>query len=295
MSNELRLSPIIAGCMKWGAWGAGFSTQQYLQLIENCLENNISTFDHADIYGDYTVEEEFGKALKLQPALRTQIQIITKCGIRMLTPNRPDHKIKSYNTSKTHIIQSAERSLKNFHTDYLDVLFIHRPDPLMHPDEIAEAFIQLKKQGKVLHFGVSNFTTSQLDMMIQCFQIEFNQIEISVLKLDPFHNGQLDQCIQHKIRPMAWSPMGGGQLLTNKSDIMYNQITAAVQLLAEKYDATPDQILLAFLYRHPSGIIPVMGTTKIERLISAYKAADLKIKREEWFMLWQASSGHDVP
>jgi predicted oxidoreductase len=295
MSYNLKLSPVIAGCMKWGAWGAGFSTQQYLQLIENCLENNISTFDHADIYGDYTVEEEFGKALKLQPALRMQMQIITKCGIRMLTPNRPDHNIKSYDTSKNHIIQSTEKSLKNFHTDYLDALLIHRPDPLMHPDEIAEAFTQLKKQGKVLHFGVSNFTTSQLDMMIPGFQIEFNQIEISVIKLDPFHNGQLDQCIQHKIRPMAWSPIGGGQLLTNKSDIKYNQITATVQLLAEKYDATPDQILLAFLYKHPSGIIPVMGTTKIERLISAYKAADIKIEREEWFILWQASSGHEVP
>jgi predicted oxidoreductase len=295
MSEELKLSPVIAGCMKWGAWGAGFSTQQYLQLIENCLENNISSFDHADIYGNYTVEEEFGKALKLQPDLRKRMQIITKCGIRMLTPNRPEHKIKSYDTSKNHIIQSTERSLKKFHTDYLDALLIHRPDPLMHPDEIAEAFTQLKKQGKVLHFGVSNFTASQLDIMIPGFQIEFNQIEISVINPEPFHNGQLDQCIRHKIRPMAWSPIGGGQLLSNKADAKYHQILTVVQFLSEKYDATPDQILLAFLFRHPSGIIPVMGTTKIERLIVAYKAAALKIEREEWFLLWQASTGHDVP
>ena len=198
--------------MKWGTWGAGFSTKQYLQLIEDCVENNITSFDHADIYGDYTVEEEFGKALKLLPSLRKRLQIITKCGIQKLTPNRPDHKIKSYNTGKHHIIQSAERSLKNFHTDYLEALLIHRPDPLMHPDEIAEAFTLLKKQGKVLHFGVSNFTPSQVDLMNTGFPVEFNQIEVSILKLESFHNGQIDQCIQHQIRPMAWSPISGGQI-----------------------------------------------------------------------------------
>ena len=295
MNNKLKLSPVIAGCMKWGTWGAGYSTKQYLQLIEDCIENNITSFDHADIYGDYSVEEEFGNALNLKPAIRNQLQIITKCSIRKLTPNRPDHKIKSYDTSKLHIIQSAEISLKNFHTDYLDALLIHRPDPLMHPDEIAEAFSQLKKQGKVLHFGVSNFTPSQVDMMISGFPVEFNQIEISVLMMESFHNGQLDQCIQHQIQPMAWSPIGGGRLQNEADDERNKRILAVVQVLAEKYKATTDQILLAFLFRHPSGIIPVMGTTKIERLVSAYKAASLMIEREEWFMIWRASTGHDVP
>jgi predicted oxidoreductase len=295
MNNKLKLSPVIAGCMKWGTWGVGYSTKQYLQLIEDCIENNITSFDHADIYGDYSVEEEFGNALNLKPAIRNQLQIITKCSIRKLTPNRPDHKIKSYDTSKLHIIQSAEISLKNFHTDYLDALLIHRPDPLMHPDEIAEAFSQLKKQGKVLHFGVSNFTPSQVDMMISGFPVEFNQIEISVLMMESFHNGQLDHCLQNKIRPMAWSPFGGGKLQNEADDERNKRILAVVQVLAEKYKATTDQILLAFLFRHPSGIIPVMGTTKIERLVSAYKAASLMIEREEWFMIWRASTGHDVP
>jgi predicted oxidoreductase len=154
----LELSPIIAGCMKWGQWGVKYSTAQYLQLIEDCIVNKITSFDHADIYGDYTVEEEFGNALKPKPHLRQQIQLITKCGIRRFTPNRPEHKINSYDTSRLHIITSAERSLKNLKTDYLDLLFIHRPDPLMNPHEIAEAFSHLKKEGKVLHFGVSNFT-----------------------------------------------------------------------------------------------------------------------------------------
>src|SRR5258706_15688787 len=141
---SIKLSPVIAGTMKWGAWGARFSKEKYLQMIEECIALGVTTFDHADIYGDYTTEEEFGSALKENPSLRKQIQIITKCGIRRFTVNRPEHKISYYDTSKHHIITSVERSLKNFHTDYIDVLLIHRPDPLMHPAEIAEAFEILK-------------------------------------------------------------------------------------------------------------------------------------------------------
>ena len=139
MYNKINLSSVIAGCMKWGQWGSKYSTSKYLQLIEDCLTNNITTFDHADIYGDYTTEEEFGNALEHQPSLRQKLQLITKCGIKMVAPNRPGNKIKSYNTGKEYILQCAERSLSNLHTDYLDVFLIHRPDPLMNPDEIAEA------------------------------------------------------------------------------------------------------------------------------------------------------------
>ncbi len=283
--------------MSWGQWGKKFTTQQYLQQIEDCLENKITTFDHADIYGDYTVEEEFGKALKEKFSLRSQMQLITKCGIRRLTPKRPENKIHSYDTSKEYIINAAEKSLKNFNTDFIDVLLIHRPDPLMHPHEIAEAFVQLKQQGKVLHFGVSNFTPPQMDMMMTAFEIELNQLEISVIKLDPFHDGSLDKCIQHKIRPMAWGPLGSGKLHieNDENEIRNRRILAVAKILAEKYMATEEQILLAFLFKHPSGIIPVMGTTKIERLKSAYNAACIILEREEWFLLWRASKGHEVP
>ncbi len=185
----LEFSPVIAGCMKWGQWGVKYSTAQYLQLIEECIMNNITSFDHADIYGDYTVEEEFGNALKQKPHLRQQMQLVTKCGIRRFTPNRPAHKIHSYDTSRKHIIASAERSLQNLNTDFIDLLLIHRPDPLMHPHEIAEAFAELKQAGKALHFGVSNFTPSQMDMMMKVWKVEFNQLEVSVLHLDPFHDG----------------------------------------------------------------------------------------------------------
>jgi predicted oxidoreductase len=291
----LKLSPVIAGCMKWGQWGVKYSTDQYLQLIEDCIANKITTFDHADIYGDYTVEEEFGNALKRKPLLRQQIQLISKCGIRRLTPNRPEHKIHSYDTSKKHIFASAERSLKNLHTDHLDLLLIHRPDALMDPHEIAEAFTQLKQEGKALHFGVSNFTPSQLDLMVRAFKVEFNQIEVSVIKLDPFHDGTLDKCIEHSITPMSWGPLGSGKLHGDTIDERSQRVLSVATILAEKHKCTTDQILLAFICKHPSGIIPVIGSTKIERLKSANDATRINIEREEWYMLWRASTGHEIP
>ena len=295
MNYSSHISPVIAGCMKWGQWGSKFSTAEYLQMIEECLANDITTFDHADIYGDYTTEEEFGAALKKNPSLRSKMQIITKCGIKRLTANRPQHTIQSYDTSKEHIINSLEKSLKDFNTDYIDILLIHRPDPLMHPDEIAEAFTHLKTQGKVLEFGVSNFTPRQVEMIHSRFRVKYNQIEVSVIQMEPFHNGQLDQCIQHNIIPMAWSPLGAGKLLSDIEEVRNKRILAAAQFLADKYDLNIDQILLAFLFTHPAIIIPVLGTTKINRLKKAMEASSLKLEREEWFMLWRASTGHEVP
>ena len=295
MNNELQLSSVIAGCMKWGKWGSCFSTSAYLSAIESCAENNISSFDHADIYGDYTTEKEFGDALKNNSTLRTKIQLITKCGIKMVSANRPIHQIKSYNTSYNYIVQCAEKSLENLHTDYIDVFLLHRPDPLMNPVEIAEAFTKLKQQGKVLHFGVSNFTPSQVSLINNYFPVEVNQIEISISQLEPFHNGQLDQCFKDKIIPMAWAPLGGGSLFSEVTDQKNKKILDVAESLGEKYATGIDNILLAFLTTHPAGIIPVLGTSKIERLTSAITNSGLRLEREEWFMLWAASAGHDVP
>lgn len=291
---KLSLSPVIAGTMKWGIWGSKFSTSEYLQIIEDCLGLGITTFDHADIYGHYTTEEEFGNAIADQPRLRAQMQLITKCGIRMITPNRISHKIKSYDTSKEHILASAETSLKNLNTDYIDYLLIHRPDPLMDPDEIAEAFTTLQQQGKVLNFGVSNFTPSQTELILSRFPIITNQVEISIVQLKPFLNGTLDQCIIKKLIPMAWSPLGGGNIFAEDDD-RNKRIAAVTQLLAEKYSVSADQVLLAWLAKHPSGIIPVLGTSKTERIKSAVEAISIDLEREEWFMLWRASTGHEVP
>lgn len=288
-------SKIIAGTMKWGAWGARFDTASYEQMIKDCIAAGVTTFDHADIYGDYTTEEEFGKVLQQEPSLRRQMQIITKCGIQMVSANRPHHKIKSYNSSYEHIIESVETSLKNLATDYIDCLLIHRPDPLFNADEVAKAFEQLKQQGKVLQFGVSNFRKWQVDLLRSRFPVAVNQIECSLLHLDPFGDGTLDQCQQHNIIPMAWSPMGAGNLFNTTDDDERNKrIIAVANLLAENYATKADVILLSWLMTHPANILPVLGTSKTARIRAAVSATQLKLEREEWFMLWRASTGKEV-
>ena len=289
----IQFSNPIAGCMRWGKWGENFSTTDYRKMIESCIEIGTTTFDHADIYGHYTTETEFGNALKEDSALRSKIQIISKCGIQMLSENRPLHQIKSYNTSKEHIIQSVENSLQNFGTDYLDVLLIHRPDPLMNPTEIAEAVEQLKQQGKIVQFGVSNFLPHHVNMLQAFTEIEINQIEISIFHLDSFTDGTLDHCIENNILPMAWSPLGGGKLIDENNPRSQN-IQATASLLATKYNTGIDEILIAFLLKHPAQIIPVLGTTKIERIKKAQAAKSIPLNSEDWFKLYTASTGKDV-
>jgi predicted oxidoreductase len=295
VTNSLNFSTVIAGSMKWGKWGAHFNTRDYQRMIENCIEVGATTFDHADIYGNYSTEAEFGLALKENPSTRSQVQLITKCGICMVAPNRPGHQIKHYNTSKNHIIESAERSLKNLQTDFIDLLLIHRPDALMDPEEIAEAFTLLKNAGKVLHFGVSNFNASQTALLQSCFPVEVNQVEISILHTDPIYNGVLDQCIKENIQPQSWSPLGGGILNGIADDERSRRIMAVAEILGDKYAAGFDQILLAWLMKHPAGITPVLGTTKAERIKAAIRARSIDLSRQEWYMLLRAATGHEVP
>lgn len=291
---ELTLSPVIAGTMKWGQWGSRFTTEAYLDMIEHCLSIGVTTFDHADIYGHYTTEAEFGAALALKPSLRQHMHLITKCGICMVTPNRPAHRIKSYNTSREHIIASAERSLQQLHTDHIDLLLIHRPDPLMHPQEIAEAFLQLQQSGKVLQFGVSNFAPSQAALIHAVWPLYTNQLEVSAAHLQPFHDGSLDHCLQHNIIPTAWSPLGSGSIFQDDPDEKAQRILAVARLLGEQYGLSADQVLLAFLQTHPSGILPVLGTSRKERITAAYANRNNRLTREEWFMIWRAATGHEV-
>lgn len=289
----MNYSRIIAGTMKWGIWGARFNKAAYERMIKDCIEAGATTFDHADIYGDYTTEAEFGQVLKDEPALRQKMQIITKCGIQKISSTRPHHIIKSYNTSYNHIIESVENSLENLSTDYIDCLLIHRPDPLFNADEVAKAFTQLKDQGKVLHFGVSNFKRWHVDLLNSRFKVEVNQVECSLLHLDPFLDGTLDYCQQHNITPMAWSPMGGGNIFL-ETDERNQRITAVASFLADKYNSTADAVLLSWLLTHPANIHPVSGTSKPERIKAAVTAAEIKLEREDWFMLWRASTGKEV-
>lgn len=280
--------------MNWGKWGVGFSTQSYLSQIQGCLEIGITTFDHADIYGHYTTEAEFGEALKNNSSLREQIQLISKCGICLVTPNRPTHLIKSYNTSKKHILLSVEQSLRNLNTDYLDLLLIHRPDPLMDPHEIASAFSILIETGKVKQVGVSNFTASQVSMLHAIFPISVNQIEASVLKTSSFTDGSTDISLEKNIAIQAWSPLGAGKLTFDTEDERSRRVISMANILGEKYGVTYDQILLAWLMKHPSRIYPIIGTTRLDRAQLAFDAVQIEMSNEEWHMLLRASHGKDV-
>ena len=266
--------------------------QQTLTFIEQCVAQGITTFDEADIYGDYESESLFGKALSLKPSLKYEIEVITKCGIKLVSDNRPDHNTKHYDTSKAHIMASAEHSLKVMGLEHIDLLLLHRPDPLMNPDEVAEAFHLLNEQGKVFHFGVSNFTVRQFEMLqSRCkMPLVTNQLEISLLHQDLLLDGTVDYMLQNRKSPMAWSPLGGGLLF--RKEEKYSKLHQLLDELSNKYDgAGYDQLALSWLYKHPANILPVLGTRKSERIQAAAQAENIKLTSEEWFALWSAAGG----
>ncbi len=294
--NGPMVSPVIAGVWKWGKWGHHLTIEEQDRLINASVELGVTTFDHADIYGDHTAEEEFGQVIGLRGSkFRESIQLITKLGIKMPSDKRP-YPIKSYDTGRDHIIWSVDNSLRNLQTEYLDIVLIHRPSPLMDPDEIAGAFAFLKAQGKVRHFGVSNFTPSQFAMLHASTELVTNQVQASLLHRDPFLDGTFDQLTTLKIRPTLWSPFGSGKLFTSDSDPQIARIRKTATEIAEKYDCKSlDQVYLAWLLKHPSKPIPVLGTARAERIKRAVEAAQIQLNREEWFRLWTAATGTEIP
>ena len=290
-NHEIQFSPLIIGAMRLGLWGANFSLQELERFVEGCLDLGLKDFDHADIYGDYTTEAAFGELLVQKPGLRKQMQITTKCGIHQGSDRRPDIPNKAYESSARHIIQSVEKSLKNLSTDYIDVLLLHRPDYLMDPVEVAEAFQQLQTAGKVLAFGVSNFSSRQIALLSSAVPLLTHQLELSVYQLEGFMNGDLDYTFQLGIIPTAWSPFAGGKLFNPNGDAKAERLQVQLKSLCAKYNCSIDQLALAWLHTHPAGIIPVLGTTKLERVQSAMKGMNFKLDRFDWYAIWQASSG----
>jgi len=287
----LNYSRIIAGTMTWGSWGKKLSKIEMIDLIHYCLEQGITSFDHADIYGGYTTEADFGEALSETNIPRENIQLITKCGIQYICENR-NNRIKHYNYGKDYIIWSAETSLKKLKTDYLDLFLLHRPSPLMHPDEVSEAIAQLKQQGKIKNFGVSNFTPSQVELISKTSDVSVNQIEFSLTQHQAMYDGTLDQMIAKNITPMAWSPLGS---IYKDDNEQTKRIKKQLNELTEFYGATEDQLLLAWTLRHPATILPVIGTTTKERIKDAAKASQINLDLEDWFLILAASQGHKVP
>ncbi len=277
--------------MTWGSWGKQLSKKEMAALMNFCVSNQITTFDHADIYGAYTTEADFGKAFTSSGIKREDIQLISKCGIQYMSENRKN-KVKHYNYGKDYIIWSVEESLKHLETDYLDLLLLHRPSPLMVAEDIAEAITILKKDGKIKDFGVSNFKPSQMEMVGLRMDIDVNQIEFSLTEHSAMHNGTLDYMMTSGIKPMAWSPLGN---VFREDNEQTRRIHKQLGELMDKYNATEDQLLLAWILKHPSRIHPVLGTTTKERLKQAVGAYKIDLELEDWFLILVASQGHKVP
>lgn len=296
-SSALKLSQIVLGTWRLLDQQQSDPLSPTLKLLDHSLELGISSFDLADIYGDYRCEELFGQALKSRPSIRSEIQLISKAGIKLISSSRPEHRVKHYDTGVQHLTSSVESSLRHLGTEYLDLFLIHRPDPFMDYEESARALKSLVEQGKVLQVGVSNFLPQQvralqahLDIPLVC-----NQIEISCLHQEAFHDGSLDQCQELGIQAMAWSPLGGGAIFSSSGDTTYFEGAKCLKTMAEARGVEAAQLAIAWLLQHPAQIIPVIGTQKLERLQKLAQSVALEMDRQEWFEIYEAFNGKEVP
>jgi predicted oxidoreductase len=287
----LALSRVVAGMWRMNEWA--MSVEQRVALIEQCLALGVTSFDHADIYGGYSVEGMFGEALRARPSLRDQMELVSKCGIKLLSSKRPQHAIQHYDTTADHIVASTEESLRQLHTDRLDLLLIHRPDPLMNFDEIAEAFTALKKAGKVLHFGVSNFTRHQFESLNRRIALSTNQVEFSPLHTAPMFDETFDGMQDLRIAPMAWSPLGGGRLFTS-NDASAENLRLVIKDVADRLGKPFASVVFAWIMQLPSRPVPITGTSRIEGIAVAVEGATFTLSRNDWFAILRAARGHEV-
>jgi predicted oxidoreductase len=273
------------------------------KAITAAYEAGFTLFDHADIYADGAAEKVFGDVLKQVSGMRERIVITTKCGIRRKGVPNPDSPYR-YDFSAEHIVTACEQSLKRLGVEQIDVYQLHRPDYLMQPDEVAGAFTRLKGQGKVREFGVSNFKPQQLALLQRAcsFPLIVHQVEISLARLDCFEDGTLEQCLGEKITPMAWSPLAAGRLAdTLPIDINSPDHAKRIGLretlddIGRDYGVSRTIIALAWLLKHPAGIVPIVGSAKLERIQEAANADKVHLSRDEWYRLMEAARGERLP
>ena len=291
MHNPAGLSPVVAGAWRLAEWQ--WTPQQRLAWIEGNLDIGVSSFDHADIYGGYRVEALFGDALALRPALRARLQLVSKCGIKLVAPARPGHQVKHYDSSAAHVRASVDQSLQALRTDHLDLLLIHRPDALTDFDELADTFERLRREGKVRCFGVSNFAPQQLAPLHRRIALATHQVELSPLHLDPLHDGVLDQCQDLGLRPMIWSPLAGGRLFTS-DEATAQRLRHTLQALAQELGVSLTTLVIAWVLRHPSQPLPILGSRRIEVARDAMAALALRLDAQQWWRVWTAAAGHEV-
>lgn len=284
-------SPLIQGYWRMAEWG--MDTQQQHAFLKQHIELGITTVDHAPVYGpESACESMFGEVLAMDPALREQIEIVSKCGIYRGEGKQVNH----YDSSKAAILASVDESLSRLNTDHLDVLLLHRPDLLMDADEAAEAFATLKAAGKVKHFGVSNFTTSQFDLLQSRLDTPLitNQVEINPVNLQVTEDGTLDQLQQQRVQPMAWSCLAGGRIFTDNSEQMSRLRETLTDIAGEIGASSIDQVIFAWVMKMPAKPVPILGSGNIERVKTAVSALELTLTQEQWYRIWVASKGHGV-
>ena len=262
-----------------------------IELIKTAYDAGISSFDHADIYGNYTTEKDFGIAFSESGLSREDVQFITKCGISLVCENKP-YKTKHYNYDSSYIADAVHTSLRQLKTDYVDLLLLHRPSPLLDPEEVTKAVGSLLDSGKILSFGVSNFNSTQIDLLAEYVPIHVNQIEISLTHNEPMFDGQLDHCHRNHILPMSWSPLG---ILKTPEGQWPSKLRSAIFELAEKYNCGFATLALSWLLKHPSKIHPVIGTSNPQRLQETVKALEINLDLEDWFFLLESVNEKPCP
>lgn len=309
--TTLPVSSIAYGCMHLStAWDdtplTATERSRARALVELALAQGINLFDHADIYACGKGERLFGEILQSSPGLRQRMVLQSKCGIRFAADGAPAR----YDFSRGHLLASVEGILRRLRTDHLDLLLLHRPDPLMQPEEVASAFDALHASGKVAHFGVSNHGASQISLLQHHLDqpLVVNQVELSLLHHALVSDGilfnqpgdsgagrTLDHCREHGILIQAWSPLAGGRLFADPAAKETRPAAELVTRLAESKGVAPEAILLAWLLKHPAGIQPIVGTTHPGRLVASCQADTIELSREEWYALLAATRGAGVP
>jgi predicted oxidoreductase len=279
------VSPLIYSFWRSIEEPSGISLRSIENKINTCLELGITTFDHADIYGNYEVEELFGKALKQKAIKREDIVLSTKCGINIVHESRPQYRARHYDSSPDYIIESVERSLKNLQTDYIDILLLHHPDPLMDTDETASALTSLVKKGTVLHVGVANFTVHQHQLLQSRLAIPIitNHLELNLLNTKAITDGTIDFIKQQYSRPLAWAPLAGGRLLDKNDESTFN-IRSTLKRIAGNYNIHEEQLAIAWLLK--LGALPIVGTNSIQRIKNATSAVDIKLDKQDWYEIY---------